>query len=209
MLGQAAEEIGVGELLDGGKAGLEGDAEVRAEGVGEVGGEIFVQQRDLLHLVLPELARLAKIAFEDSAFFCRLRFDGGAASGTKELVDFLLVQNLFHGTSMDALAVASRLGTRGAAGWARGLGTIPDQFAEARAQANHRRGMNLGNARFADAQHRAHFFHGEFFEMIESEHLALARGKLADGLLQQAVHFGAQRQVVRILLVRRGTILRG
>jgi hypothetical protein len=69
--------------------------------------------------------------------------------------------------------------------------------------------MNLRDPRFADAQHRSHFFHREFFKVIESEHLALARGKLANGLFEEPAHFRAQRQVVRIFLVRRGTILRG
>src|SRR5581483_5274173 len=49
--------------------------------------------------------------------------------------------------------------------------SLPLGKPDAQSHQSHR--VNLGNAGFAHPEHRSHLFHGEFFEVIEREHLPL------------------------------------
>ena len=79
-----------------------------------------------------------------------------------------------------------------------------DYFEQPGAQAAERGGVNLRDARFADAQYFPHFLHGELLEMIESQHLPLAGRQFRNRQLKQRVHFRPKRLLVGIVLFRSG-----
>src|SRR5271168_1961108 len=52
--------------------------------------------------------------------------------------------------------------------------------------------MNLGNARFANAERGPNFFHGEFFVVVEREDALLLFWQFGNSLRQQMLHLRAE-----------------
>src|ERR1700687_2108321 len=66
------------------------------------------------------------------------------------------------------------------------------QEVEPGTQANHGERMNLGNARFADAERDSDFLHGEFVVVVKRENTLLLIRQFGDGLLEQMLRLRAQ-----------------
>ena len=60
--------------------------------------------------------------------------------------------------------------------------------------------MNLRHPRLADAKHRADFFHREFLEVVEREHVLFFLGQFRDGSRQQMLHLRTQAEEKRRIL---------
>jgi len=69
--------------------------------------------------------------------------------------------------------------------------------------------VNLRDSGLSDSKDSSHFFHREFFKVVEGQDLVFAMGEFSDGLFKKAAHFRTDRKMVGIFLIPRGTILRG
>jgi len=59
-------------------------------------------------------------------------------------------------------------------------------------QPDHRQGMNLRDARFANAERGSNFLHGEFFVVVERQHTLFLFRQFGNCLLQQLLRLRAQ-----------------
>src|SRR5208282_2457491 len=87
---------------------------------------------------------------------------------------------------------------------ARAGGARHSQEIEPGAQANHGERMNLGNARFANAECRSHLLHGEFFIIVEGENALFLFRQFGNGFGQKMFHLRAQALEVGCLFRLRG-----
>src|SRR5579872_4013708 len=65
-------------------------------------------------------------------------------------------------------------------------------FVQSRTQAHDRQRMNLRHSGFSDAEHRSHLPHGEFLEIVESEHLLFLLRQFSNYPGQKVFHLRAQ-----------------
>jgi hypothetical protein len=94
-VGDALQELAEGELLDGDQIDFKDDAQIGAQGVGEVAREAFVEIGDGAHLVLLDLSGLLEIAALEGR--CKRRLSLAASQrGAKHGIDLFLIQHLFH-----------------------------------------------------------------------------------------------------------------
>ena len=77
---------------------------------------------------------------------------------------------------------------------------------EPHAKADQRGGVDLRNARFADAEDRADFLHGQLLEVIKRDNLALFCTQIVESPGHQRGHFPAQAKEKGIVLSRAGAI---
>ncbi len=60
--------------------------------------------------------------------------------------------------------------------------------------------MNLGDSRFANVQDHSNFFHGQLFQVIQSEHLALFFVEFLDSPCEKSAHLGTQGELKGVFL---------
>ena len=85
-------------MLGGNQAAVENDAQVAADGGGEIAGKVFVELIDGAQLLAADLSGLADVPGLDDG----PGGSGGSIAGTRlsyHVINFLLVENFFHGAS--------------------------------------------------------------------------------------------------------------
>jgi hypothetical protein len=70
----------------------------------------------------------------------------------------------------------------------------PQDFLQPGAQTHQRNRVNLRHSRFPHAKYNAHFFHGEFFQVVQSHNLLFLFIKIFERAAHQRVHFSELTQ---------------
>src|ERR1700687_5035218 len=96
FFGDTLQELAVGEMLGGNQPAVESDAQITADGSGEIAGKEFVELVDGAQLLASDLSSLADVpSLDDGA-----GRPGGSSAGARcpyHVVNFFLVESLFHG----------------------------------------------------------------------------------------------------------------
>ena len=97
-VGDAMEKFAEGELLDRDQVDFKDDAQIGAEGVGEVARKALMEIADGAHLVFLDLSGLLEVAglIAGGGVLCAL---AASESGAEHGVDLVLVQYFFHASS--------------------------------------------------------------------------------------------------------------